>query len=279
MSCGPHLTQLTRTRVHARTVQMRRPVADMGGLDARMAEAGDNLSAGQRQLFCLARCGWMRLATRFSAELSRGTNAASAWPLSSTLRRSPRPSTATSAARDRRRALLQDAKVLVLDEATANVDRDTDALILSALDQHVHGHAATAEAPSDASSLARRSAGGGGGGRVLLIIAHRIDTIMDADHLLVSAVAQRRLLPPKHLPRGGSFLLDAGSRPAREAPGRAGGEAQAAKRVRVDDVAVQVLGAGELLEQGVPRELATREGGTFAGMVQAARLNSRPANP
>ncbi len=44
--------QLASTRLHA---QMKRPVADMGGLDARMAEAGDNLSAGQRQLFCLAR--------------------------------------------------------------------------------------------------------------------------------------------------------------------------------------------------------------------------------
>ncbi len=69
--------------------------------------------------------------------------------------------------------------MLVLDEATANVDRDTDALILTALDEHVHppAHAAT--------SAHRAATAASGDGKVLLIIAHRIDTIMDADHLLV----------------------------------------------------------------------------------------------
>ena len=38
-----------------KAVQLGGAVARLGGLDARMAEAGDNLSAGQRQLFCLAR--------------------------------------------------------------------------------------------------------------------------------------------------------------------------------------------------------------------------------
>jgi ABC-type multidrug transport system fused ATPase/permease subunit len=59
--------------------------------------------------------------------------------------------------------------VLVLDEATANVDRDTDALIHTALDSYVH----------------RRDNSSAGGGSVLLVIAHRLDTVMDADHLLV----------------------------------------------------------------------------------------------
>ena len=36
--------------------QLTAAVAAGGGLDASMAEAGDNLSVGQRQLFCLARC-------------------------------------------------------------------------------------------------------------------------------------------------------------------------------------------------------------------------------
>jgi len=38
-----------------KAVQLGGAVAWLGGLDARMAEAGDNLSVGQRQLFCLAR--------------------------------------------------------------------------------------------------------------------------------------------------------------------------------------------------------------------------------
>ena len=41
-------------------VQLKSVVRELGGgLDARMAEAGDNLSVGQRQLFCLARCEWV----------------------------------------------------------------------------------------------------------------------------------------------------------------------------------------------------------------------------
>ena len=58
------------------------------------------------------------------------------------------------------RALLADPRILVLDEATSNIDRPTEVLIERALDRLLHG-------------------------RTSIIIAHRLSTVRRADEILV----------------------------------------------------------------------------------------------
>jgi ABC-type transport system involved in cytochrome bd biosynthesis fused ATPase/permease subunit len=56
-----------------RSAQLEAAVAKAGGLDATMAECGDNLSVGQRQLFCLARCARGATATTTATASLRRT--------------------------------------------------------------------------------------------------------------------------------------------------------------------------------------------------------------
>lgn len=51
-------------------VRLKPAISNAGGLAARMAECGDNLSVGQRQLFCLARYVLMLLPACSTLNLS-----------------------------------------------------------------------------------------------------------------------------------------------------------------------------------------------------------------
>merc|ERR1711871_1722587 len=93
--------------------ELRQAVESMdGGLDAKVAEYGENMSQGQRQLLCLGR------------------------------------------------ALLKDCHLLLRDEATSSIDRETDALVQNTIANSFEGC-------------------------TILTIAHRVETVIENDKILV----------------------------------------------------------------------------------------------
>eukprot|EP00250_Pteridium_aquilinum_P005352 c15461_g1_i1 orf=573-5420(+) len=128
------------------------------GLDAEVAESGENLSVGQRQLLSLAR------------------------------------------------ALLRRSKILILDEATAAVDVGTDALIQRTIREEFKSC-------------------------TMLIIAHRINTIIDCDRILVlDAGRALEMDTPENL------LADAGSAFSRMVESTGSANAQYLKSIVLDEV-------------------------------------------
>eukprot|EP00928_Gymnodinium_smaydae_P032347 TRINITY_DN23454_c0_g1_i1.p1 TRINITY_DN23454_c0_g1~~TRINITY_DN23454_c0_g1_i1.p1 ORF type:complete len:1288 (+),score=192.78 TRINITY_DN23454_c0_g1_i1:407-3865(+) len=116
--------------------QLTEVVQTMGGLDAPIVEGGENLSAGQRQLFCIAR------------------------------------------------VMLQRCRVVLMDEATANIDTATDALIQKSIAEAFRGS-------------------------TVLTIAHRLDTVVDADKVVVlDAGAVVEYGAPAELFAGGGVFAD-----------------------------------------------------------------------
>src|SRR5439155_15435669 len=112
-------------------------------------------------------CGWASLAPpprSSKRRRARRTRTSS----SRSCRRAIRPSSASaacgclgaSASASRSRALLREARILVLDEALSSVDAESEAVIQEALDRLMRG-------------------------RTTLIFAHRLSSVIGADRILV----------------------------------------------------------------------------------------------
>ena len=97
------------------------------------------------------------------------------------------------------RALLADPRILILDEATSNIDRPTEVLIERALDRLLHG-------------------------RTSIVIAHRLATVRRADEIVV--LDRGRIVE-----RGSEAELMAAARPVRGARARSRGAGAGGRRL------------------------------------------------
>ena len=97
------------------------------------------------------------------------------------------------------RALLADPRILILDEATSNIDRPTEVLIEKALDRLLHG-------------------------RTSIVIAHRLATVRRADEIVV--LDRGRIVE-----RGSEAELMAARGPVRRARARARGARHRGRRL------------------------------------------------